>query len=408
MELARRAGQGRSGRLTSGTCGPHRMLTNMRPMIDYFIPFNDVKKNKDGDAIGVLASQRNIKTFLDAMGITLIYNEFKHQVLIDGLRGHEEISDAAERHIRFGLEAFGVKVTKDYLSEALQNLARYESCHPIKEKIENIKWDGVPRVDKFLSRYVGVESNEYVDAVGKLLLMGAIRRIYRPGCKFDTMLVIESPEGYGKSTLLKVLAGGDEYFTDNFKLGLEPKEIIEQTSGKWIVEVAEMVQRRDSEIEYIKNMLSVNSDRARRAFGRHTDEVPRAFVFIGTTNESTYLKSQTGNRRFWPVTMKKRADLTALKKDLGQIWAEALVLERAAPRGDEGLVLPGHLWEFAEKEQEARRVRSVVENTVRELLEGKVGIVKMIDLRAACGFPTGGNPAQERDLKRAAERAGFE
>jgi predicted P-loop ATPase len=301
--------------------------TSVLPVAEMDIHFPDADRDKEGFAYDVFETEANIETFLNAMRIKLSFNLFSGKVYIDGFHGKShELSDDIESHIRFGLELFHCRVRPNYLHDAIIHLAQYNFCHPIKDMIESIEWDKTPRVGKFLSQYAGAESNEFVDAVGQLLLMAMIRRVYKPGCKFDTVLVLESPEGWNKSSFLKALAGGDEYFTDSFSFGMDAKEIIEQTQGKWIVEVAEMTQRRSADIQTIKNMLSVTSDRARGAYGRNTSEIPRSFVLVGTTNDTEYLKSHTGNRRFWPVKLTRPADLVKLKADLGQLLAEARVL----------------------------------------------------------------------------------
>jgi predicted P-loop ATPase len=141
--------------------------------------------------------------------------------------------------------------------------------------------------------------------VGRLWLVAAVRRIREPGCKFDEMLVLESPtQGLDKSSALAALAVKDDWFTDQLPLNADDKKVIETLAGRWIVEAAEL-----------KAFLSQRIDRARMSYGRLVTEVPRQCVIVGTTNDDAYLRDSTGNRRFWPVKI-DRFDLAALRRDV--------------------------------------------------------------------------------------------
>src|SRR5262249_28114772 len=139
-----------------------------------------------------------------------------------------------------------------------------------------------------------------------------------------------------------------------------PKVVIEQTRGKWLIECSELAGMKKGEVEDLKGMLSRTSDRERLAYDRITSEVPRQFITIGTTNNQKYLKDQTGNRRVWPVLIKK-FNLEALKRDVDQIWAEAAAREAKG----ESIRLDPQLWGAAGLEQEQR----TAEDPWWELLE---------------------------------------
>jgi predicted P-loop ATPase len=209
-------------------------------------------------------------------------------------------------------ERFGFDPTTQIVYTAVQTLANHHRCHPVRDYLDGLVWDGVKRIDNWLTVYGGADENEYTQAVGALVLMAAVRRVRQPGCKFDEILVLENLEqGNNKSSALQVLAVEREWFSDNLPLGLTAKETIEALSGHWIVEVSELQGMRKSDIDKVKAFASRDTDRARMAYDRAVTEARRQCVIIGTTNNEQYLRDRSGNRRFWPVRI-KRFDLEAL------------------------------------------------------------------------------------------------
>ena len=203
------------------------------------------------------------------------------------------------------------------------------SYHPIREYLDSLpEWDKVPRVDTLLIDYLGAEDNAYVRAVTRKTLCAAVRRVKEPGVKFDTMLVLNGPQGIGKSTLISRLAG--EWFSDSLNLGdTKDKTAAEKLQGYWILEIGELAGLRKAEVETLRSFLSRQNDIYRAAFGHRATPHPRQCIFFGTTNaESGYLRDTTGNRRFWPVktpggSTKHSWSLTT--EEIQQIWAEVLV-----------------------------------------------------------------------------------
>ena len=212
---------------------------------------------------------------------------------------------------------------------AVTKVADDRSYHPIREFIDNLPvWDGVKRVDTLLVDYLGADDNEYVRAVTRKTLCAAIRRVLYPGCKFDSMLVLNGPQGVGKSTLIAKLAG--EWFSDSLNLGdTKDKTAAEKLQGYWILEIGELAGLKKAEVETLRSFLSRQNDIYRAAFGKRATPHLRQCVFFGTTNaESGYLRDTTGNRRFWPVKtpgtgIKHSWDLTP--ELICQIWAETLM-----------------------------------------------------------------------------------
>jgi predicted P-loop ATPase len=290
---------------------------------------------------------------MEVLGVGLRHDRFNDAALIDGLAGHAVLDDpAADRLWLLIDERFGFLPRREFFKTVVEDAARANSFHPVVDYLAGLTWDGVERLDRWLVDYGGAEDTEYVRAVGALTLVAAVRRVRKPGCKFDEMLILENPQqGTDKSTTLKVLAVREEWYSDDLPLSADGKRVIEQTRGKWIIEASELSGMRRSEVEHVKAMLSRTSDRARLSYDRFTTEKPRQSVIIGTTNAAHYLRDTTGNRRFWPVRV-KRFDLDALARERDQLWAEAAVREKA----DASIRLDEKLWAAAGEQQDERTI----------------------------------------------------
>jgi predicted P-loop ATPase len=214
--------------------------------------------------------------------------------------------------------------------------------------LDSLVWDGVPRLDRWLTTYMEAEDTPLNSATGSIMLIAAVRRVREPGVKFDTIVILEGKQGTGKSTALQILAGPDNH-ADNEILSLSQKEQMEAMEGVWIYELSELSGLSKSEAEKTKAFASRQFDRARKSYGRFSERRGRQTIFVGTTNESKYLKDRTGNRRFLPVKTGP-IDLEALRRDRNQFWAEAALREA---RG-ESIVLPQELWVAAAVEQDER------------------------------------------------------
>ena len=252
---------------------------------------------------------------------------------------------------------------------AVTKVSDDRSYHPIREYLDALpEWDKIPRVDTLLIDYLGAEDNAYVRAVTRKTLCAAVRRVQEPGVKFDTMLVLNGPQGIGKSTLISRLAG--EWFSDSLNLGdTKDKTAAEKLQGYWILEIGELAGLRKAEVETLRSFLSRQNDIYRAAFGRCATPHPRQCIFFGTTNaESGYLRDTTGNRRFWPVKTpgggsKHSWDITA--EEIEQIWAEVLVYVKAG----EKLHLAADIESLAKEEQREALESDEREGLVRDFLE---------------------------------------
>lgn len=265
------------------------------------------------------------------------------------------------------LQLEGIEVPPSTASQAIEAIARERGHHAVRDYLDGLVWDGVPRIDSWLATYLGAESGtkddgkptdtaRYVSAVGSRWLISAVARVMRPGCQADYALVFEGLQGKGKSSVLRALACRDEWFTDNIgEFGSKDSKI--QLLGKWLIEIAEMSQivAKRAEMETVKAFISERYDNFRPPYGRRAADFPRQCVFAGSTNSDTYLRDETGNRRFWPVLC-PLADVAGVIAIRDQLWAEAMHRYRA---GEKWWLWEPELIAIAEDEQDRRLDRDV-------------------------------------------------
>lgn len=297
-------------------------------------------------------TMRNAVIALQRLELSFSHDLFRHRKRVNGNLLDEqqgEISDDACAALRaLIIDTFNFDPKAENVRDALTQLCLGHAFHPIRQMLDALAWDGVPRVDGWLPTYMGAEDTPLNRAVGRIMLVAAVRRVRQPGVKFDTIVVLEGKQGTGKSTALRILAGPENH-SDNEILTLDTKAQMEAMEGVWIYELSEMSGLNKNEVERMKAFASRDVDRARMSYARFSDARRRQTIFIGTTNEHKYLKDRTGNRRFLPVKT-GIIDLEALRRDRDQLWAEAARLEA---RG-ESIVLPQELWAVAAAEQQER------------------------------------------------------
>lgn len=219
-------------------------------------------------------------------------------------------------------ETYELYIPSSLLWEGLHAFARTRVYHPVCAYLSDLEWDGKKRLDTWLTTYCHVEQTDYSRAVGRITLIAAVARAFEPGCKMDTVTILEGLQGWLKSWVWRILAS-DEWFTDTLP-DLHTKDAAQALRGKWFIEFAELDHFKRAEIETIKRFISATQDHYRPAYGRRAITYPRSTVFVGTTNKQTYLLDETGNRRYLPVRVTASCDLEALRRDRDQLWAEAM------------------------------------------------------------------------------------
>ncbi len=241
--------------------------------------------------------------------------------------------------------------------------------HPIVDYISGLVWDGENRIDNLLIDYFGAEDNIYSRAAIRKTLCAAVARVFEPGIKFDTALILVGEQGTYKSTFVKKL--GKDWFSDTFTT-VQGKEAFEQIQGAWLIEIAELSGLKKAEVEVIKHYISKREDSFRPAYGRVVETYKRQCVFFGTTNDKDFLRDPTGNRRFMPVDVRKefvKKDVTSYLTDdeVDQIWAEAYYLYK----NGETLYLEGEEEKLAKIEQhkhsETDSRRGIIEEYLNRL-----------------------------------------
>lgn len=223
--------------------------------------------------------------------------------------------------------------SSDMVKDAFGRAALINSYHPVKEYLNGLNWDGVKRIDNLLHYYYGSEDTELNRAFTRKWICGAVARIFNPGVKFDTVLVLVGLEGKGKSTFFKKL--GRQWFSDSFNFGMLSQGVraYEQIQNKWIIEIPEMAGLRKADVEAAKSFIASSEDYYRSAYKASADIKARQCIFGGSSNKQEFLISKTGDRRFWPVDVgvvepvKSIFDSDSMdSEEIDQIWAEAVQL----------------------------------------------------------------------------------
>ena len=250
-------------------------------------------------------------------------------------------------------------------------MAHARPFHPGRDYLQSIKWDGKERRDKWLIHVLGETAEslspamrEYLGQVGRFILLGMVNRVMNPGCKFDYCPVFEGQGGFRKSTLVEALAS-PAYFSDtHFDVG-RGKDGQEPVQGLWVYEIAELSNFGKAEIGLIKAFITAKVDRYRPSYGRTVEAYARQCILMGTTNERNYLRDRTGNRRFWPVPVKKVVNIEWLLRYRDQLFAEAFACYQ---RGDAYTPSPDDEKRLFHPMQESRLVETAVISQMTHLL----------------------------------------
>jgi predicted P-loop ATPase len=271
----------------------------------------------------------------------------------------EPIRDVDYSGVRNYIECIYGIVSSQKVDDALALEIEKKKFHPIVEYIKSLQWDGVQRVNTLLIDYFGAEDNAYTRAAIRKMLCAAVTRVFHPGTKFDTALILVGPQATYKSTFVKKL--GKNWFSDTFTT-VQGKESFEQIQGAWLIEIAELSGLKKAEVETIKHYISKCEDSFRPAYGRTIETYKRQCVFFGTTNSKDFLRDPTGNRRFLPVDVRpeyvtKNVVEELTDEDIDQIWAEAYEMYKQGEplymTGEEDMI--AKLEQYKHSEQDERK-----------------------------------------------------
>lgn len=239
-------------------------------------------------------------------------------------------TDSDDASLRCDIEErYGLYNIQKYM-DAFNSVIKARAYHPLKELIEHEEWDGVPRIDTFLTDILKCDKNDYSREVSRMIFYGGISRLYKPGCKFDYMPIFIGKQGTYKSTIVNWLALHDDYAGDINTI--EGKDALDNIQGRWICEFSELLALvRTKDVEAMKSFITKSVDKYRTAYAKRTAEFPRQCIFIGTTNDIQFLSDKTGNRRYLPIVIHlERGDLDGkeeyVRNYILQCWREALVL----------------------------------------------------------------------------------
>ena len=274
------------------------------------------------------------------------------------------------------------------LDDAIRNVANSNRYNPLKKILEGLEWDGVQRINTMFTDTLGAENNKYNSNVAKLLLLGALNRLYNEGCKFDYCVILssENTQGLGKSSLIRKLALDDMYFTDSLRTLETDTNTLQLLRGKWFIELGELkaLNKCKGGAESIKQFISAQADTYRDSYARHTKDFKRKCVFVGTTNKSEYLIDDTGNRRFLPVICATEGDKESMsrikyhmyenteeiKNYVLQLWAEAMFVFQ---NEDYSLVLDKENEKELEKLHKGARVYNPIVDLIQDFINNLEG-----------------------------------
>ncbi|MFX1704574.1 virulence-associated E family protein [Chitinophaga sp. CC14] len=304
----------------------------------------DLEYDRKGNLLGtidnvvtILAKDPNLKN-------RLAYNNFdKREVALKHLpwrhvtKETRNLTDADDASIRHYLEKTYTIHSAQKVKDAMDISMRNNAFHPVQDYLNSLTWDGIPRLETVFIDYLGAEDTELTRAFTRKSLTAAVTRIFRPGCKFDYVVVMVGEQGKKKSSLIDALGG--DWFSDSFST-IQGKEAYEQLQGVWLVEMGELAGLKKADVETIKHFITKRVDRYRVAYGRRMEDFPRQCVFFASTNKPDFLRDSSGNRRFWPIPVHMQPptkdvfidmakDTEAGRYERAQIWAEAVELYKA-------------------------------------------------------------------------------
>ena len=289
--------------------------------------------DKQGHVKDTLTNIANIVRYDPGLQ-NIVFNELTCMLDVIGLLPWRQVkpgwgdADLACAKVYFE-QVYGIWSPTKFKDALIAVVSSERIYHPIKQYFDTLQWDGTERIDSLLIDYLGADDTAYTRAATRKTLCAAVARVYEPGVKFDSILVLNGPQGVGKSTLFAKLGG--KWFSDSLTISdMKDKTAAEKLQGYWILELGELAGIRKVDVETVKSFISRTDDKFRQSYGTTVESHPRNNIIVGSTNsESGFLRDITGNRRFWPVRVSGSSILHPWDmKDIDQIWAEAVYAYR--------------------------------------------------------------------------------
>lgn len=308
---------------TSIATRPQAALTERAQQIASVTQRLEQRYSRSGEALGPKRTLRNLDRIIKLdpwFKDRIAYNGLAEIVEWEGRR----LRDEHLTRIRLAIaNTYGIEYGAESTQAILLETARQLTYHPVVDYLKGLLWDGEQRIDAFLHTHLGAEDSALNRAISRRWFISCVARAMGKGerpVKVDTVLILAGPQGAMKSTCFRVLASA-RWFSDT-ALDLRSKDSFQQLRGTWIYELAELSSTRPRDAETVKAFLSAPTDRYRPPYGRNVVESHRQCVFVGTTNEATFLNDPSGARRFLPVTV-GTVDIERIKADRNMLWAEA-------------------------------------------------------------------------------------
>jgi predicted P-loop ATPase len=296
-----------------------------------------------------------------------------------------------------------LRIARETVRDAIGLVAKERAYHPLRDYLKYLQWDGHPRANVWLTTRLGADLTPYTQAIGQMFLIAMVARIAEPGCKCDYMMVLEGPQGAQKSKACEVLGG--DWFSDAMPDVTEGKDSSQHLRGKWLIEVSEMHAMSRAESALLKAFITRTTERYRPSYGRLEVIEPRQCVFVGTTNKATYLRDETGGRRFWPVKT-GTIDIEGLIAERGQLFAEAVHLYNA---GENWWPDKSFEQQHIAPEQESRFEADAWEDSIRTYLASAAKVTVSQVARGALSIETHRiGTADQRRISAAMERLGWQ
>ena len=343
----------------------------------------DCNYDKDGNIKSIKQLVKNCEIVMEKdsrVSGKIRFNEFSRQAFLFGNVPWEKDNNyrawsSSDDSALFSLiqADYGLKSRNDYF-DAFKIVSIKNKFNPVKQMLDSLEWDGKPHIQRLLPDFLGAENSEYNRQVMRLWMLGAVSRIYMPGCKFDYTMILQGKQGIGKSTFLRLLALDDAWFNDSLD-SLDSDKAVQSLTGSWIIELAELksLARTAGGVESVKRFLSATQDKYRVPYERRADTFYRQCEFAGTTNRADFLQDETGNRRFLIVQIginepSKSLFDSIVMDEIKQAWAEAVYIwKNEKPI----LVLPESCKQEAEELQQENMADDGLAGIIEEYLKDK-------------------------------------